>query len=110
HFTPGRTEAEYADPEVLRRIRSRCLNAARAQIQPVSTSGLARFLASWHGIDERPSSSPDEVLLALQRLGGAALPASAWETHVLPARLRDYSPAHLDTLIAEGEVLVRVRG
>ncbi|GAB3820514.1 ATP-dependent helicase [Tessaracoccus terricola] len=110
HFTPGRSEPEYSDPDVLRRIRSRCLNAARAQIQPVSTTGLARFLSSWHGIDERPLSSPDEVLVALQRLGAAALPASAWETQVLPARLRDYSPAHLDTLVAEGEVLVRVRG
>ncbi|MCC2592446.1 ATP-dependent helicase [Tessaracoccus sp. OS52] len=110
HFTPGRTEAEFSDPEVLRRIRSRCLTAARAQVQPVSTSGLARFLAAWHGVDDRPFSSPDEVLVALQRLGGAALPASAWETQVLPARLRDYSPSHLDQLVAEGEVLIRLRG
>jgi ATP-dependent Lhr-like helicase len=50
------------------------------------------------------------VLLALQGLAGAALPASAWETHVLPARLRRYSPAHLDALLAEGEAVIRVRG
>ncbi len=110
HFTPGRSEPEYSDPDVLRRIRTRCLADARAQIQPVSTSGLARFLAAWHGVDDRPTSSPDEVLIALQRLAGAALPASAWETHVLPSRLRDYSPSHLDELVAEGEVLIRLRG
>ncbi len=110
HFTPGRAETEYSDPEVLRRIRGRALAAARAQIQPVSTSGLARFLAAWHGLDERPESSPDEVFTALQRLAGAALPASAWETQVLPSRVRGYSPSHLDTLLAEGEVVIRFRG
>lgn len=110
HFTPGRDGLEYSDPEVLRRIRARCLAIARAQVQPVSHTGLARFLTHWHGVDDRPVSSPDEVLLALQRLAGAVLPASAWETHVLRARLRDYRPVHLDELIAEGEVVIRVRG
>src|SRR5690606_38363847 len=32
-------------------------------------------------------------------------PASAWESFVLPARVRDYSPAMLDELTATGEVL-----
>ncbi|NLE97696.1 MAG: ATP-dependent helicase [Propionibacterium sp.] len=110
HFTPGRSAPEYSDPDVLRRIRTRCLAAARAQIQPVAPTGFARFLASWHGVDERPESSPDEVLAVLQRLAGAALPASAWETQILPSRLTGYLPSHLDTLLAEGEVVVRLRG
>lgn len=112
-LTPGRftaSDVEYVDPEVLRRLRSRSLAKARSQLQPVSQSGYARFLAASHQLIDRPESSPDEVLLALQRLAGATLPASAWETHVLPARLRDYRPSHLDTLIAEGEVLIRMRG
>ena len=107
-FTAG--ELEYVDPEVLRRMRSRSLARARSELQPVSQTGYARFLASTHQLTDRPQSGPDEVLLALQRLAGAALPASAWETHVLPARLAGYSPAHLDALIAEGEVVVRLRG
>ena len=110
NFTPGRDEVEYCDPEVLRRIRTRCLALARAQVQPVTPSAYARFLADWHQVDDPPESSSDEVLIALQRLGGAALPASAWETHVLPSRLRGYLPSHLDELVAEGEVLIRVRG
>ncbi|MFT3889430.1 MAG: ATP-dependent helicase [Arachnia sp.] len=109
-FTPGTTEPEFVDPEVLRRLRSRSLARARAQLQPVSASAYARFLADLHQVTDRPESSPDEVLLALQGLAGAALPASAWETHILPARLRRYSPAHLDALLAEGEALIRVRG
>lgn len=110
NFTPGRIGVEYADPDVLRRIRNRSLAAARAQIQPVSASGLARFIAAWHGVDDPPPSSPDEVLIALQRLAGIALPASTWETQILPARVRGYSPTHLDELLAEGEVVIRLRG
>ncbi|MDO5736532.1 MAG: ATP-dependent helicase [Propionibacteriaceae bacterium] len=110
HFTPGREGVEYCDPEVLRRIRTRCLAMARSQVRPVSTAAYARFLADWHQISDPPQSSADEVLIALQRLAGAALPASAWETHVLPSRLRGYHPTHLDELVAEGEVVIRVRG
>ncbi len=110
HFTPGREDAEYCDPEVLRRIRTRALALARSQVQPVSASAYARFLTDWHQVSDPPESNPDEVLIALQRLAGAALPASAWETHVLPSRLRGYQSTHLDELVAEGEVLIRVRG
>ena len=109
-FTPGVTDQEFVDPEVLRRLRGRSLAAARRELQPVSQSAYARFLAATHLLDDRPRSSPDEVLLALQRLAGAVLPASAWETQVLPARLAGYSPAHLDALVAESEVVIRVRG
>ncbi|WP_197512081.1 Lhr family ATP-dependent helicase [Tessaracoccus coleopterorum] len=86
------SDLEYVDPEVLRRLRSRSLAKARSELQPVSQSGYARYLASSHQLVERPGSSPDEVLLVLQRLAGVALPASAWETHVLPSRLGGYSP------------------
>ena len=109
-FTPGVADQEYVDATVLRRIRSRSLAKARAELQPVSQSGYARFLGAAHQVDDRPQSSPDEVLFALQRLAGAFLPASAWETHILPARLAGYQPGHLDALLAEGEVVARVRG
>ncbi len=109
-FTPGIIEPEFIDPDVLRRVRGRSLARARAELQPVSGSGFCRFLAAAHQVDDPPDSNPDEVLFALQRLAGAFLPASAWESHVLPARLKGYLPAHLDTLLAEGEVVVRIRG
>ena len=50
------------------------------------------------------------MLLGLQQLAGAVLPASVWESHVLPARVAGYQPSHLDQLLAEGEVLIRLRG
>jgi ATP-dependent helicase Lhr and Lhr-like helicase len=42
---------------------------------------------------------------AIEQLQGVALPASALERLVLPARVADYSPAYLDELCASGEVV-----
>ncbi len=39
-----------------------------------------------------------------ESLQGAPLPASLLETSILPARIADYAPSGLDTLIAAGEV------
>jgi ATP-dependent Lhr-like helicase len=47
----------------------------------------------------------DGVLAVVEQLAGALVPASALETLVLPARVRDYSPAMLDELTSAGEVL-----
>ena len=38
------------------------------------------------------------ALMAEKQLQGAAIPASAWERLVLPARVPDFSPAYLDEL------------
>ena len=40
----------------------------------------------------------------LELLDGFELPAGAWETDVLPARMRDYDPLWLDGLCLSGEV------
>jgi ATP-dependent Lhr-like helicase len=47
----------------------------------------------------------DGVLAVVEQLAGALVPASALESLVLPARVRDYSPAMLDELTSAGEVL-----
>jgi ATP-dependent Lhr-like helicase len=45
------------------------------------------------------------VLDAIEQLQGAAVPASVLEREVLPARVDDYTPAMLDTLMSAGEVV-----
>src|ERR671932_1193169 len=47
----------------------------------------------------------DGVLAVVEQLAGALVPASALESLVLPARVRDYAPAMLDELTSAGEVL-----
>lgn len=95
---------------MLRRLRSRSLAALRAEIEPVSAGALGRFLPAWQHVGRGGGSGGalrgiDGVLQAAEQLQGVALPASAWETLVLPSRVRDYSPAWLDELMASGELV-----
>ena len=95
---------DYCDAAVLRILRRRSLAAIRAEVEPVAATDLARFLPSWQHIPGRLRGH-DGVLRAVEQLCGAMLPASAVETLVLAARIRDYRPALLDELTAAGEVL-----
>lgn len=84
--------AELCDPQVLRTLRRRSLAALRAEVEPVEPIQLARFLSAWQGVGAS-SRGPDALLRVVEQLSGVPLPASAWESLVLPARLPAYSPA-----------------
>ncbi len=108
-FRPDRQGAEWCDAEVLRRIRTRSLAALRHEVEPVSPDTLGRFLPAWQHV-QTPGvrgglRGIDGVLQVVDQLAGVALPASAWESLVLPARVSDYAPSMLDELTATGEVL-----
>ncbi|MGJ9413396.1 ATP-dependent helicase [Aeromicrobium sp. CF4.19] len=103
-FRPAADGAEWVEPGVLRRLRSRSLAAARQQIEPVDPDALARFLPAWQGVGSSARGA-EAVLGVVDQLAGVTLPASAWESLVLPARVRDYSPGMLDELLGAGEVV-----
>jgi ATP-dependent Lhr-like helicase len=104
-FLPeGTDEPEWCDTEGLRRIRMRSLAALRGSIEPVPPAAFARFLPAWHHMD-RPLEGIDGVLQVVEELAGVPIPASAWESLILPSRVADYSPALLDELTAAGEVV-----
>jgi ATP-dependent helicase Lhr and Lhr-like helicase len=103
-FRPGGTEREWVDADVLRRLRSRSLARLRQEVEPVDAAALTRFTVSWHGIGSARRGH-DALLDALEQLQGAPIPASVLEREVLPARVADYQPAMLDTLIAAGEII-----
>ncbi|WP_433130678.1 ATP-dependent helicase [Micromonospora sp. CA-240977] len=103
-FTPDSSGAQWCDAEVLRMLRRRSLAALRREIEPVPPRALATFLPRWQQVGS--SARGVEALAAtVEQLQGAAVPASALERLVLPGRVADYSPAHLDELCASGEVL-----
>ncbi|MEN0070436.1 MAG: ATP-dependent helicase [Propionicimonas sp.] len=99
---------EFCDQRVLQVLRRRSVAALRDAVEPVSTRDFARFLPSWQGLGELRGT--DGVLRAVEQLAGVPLPASAIESLVLPARVRDYRPAMLDELTAGGEVLWQGHG
>ncbi|BCQ10254.1 ATP-dependent RNA helicase SrmB [Mycobacterium heckeshornense] len=96
---------QWCDAEVLRILRRRSLAALRAQVEPVSTAAYARFLPAWQQVGSETNSGPDGLLAVIDQLAGVRMPASAIEPLVLAPRVRDYSPAMLDELLASGEVM-----
>jgi ATP-dependent Lhr-like helicase len=103
-FRPGGSEREWVDPGVLRSLRTRSLARLRHEVEPVDAEAFGRFAMSWHGIGVG-RRGPEALLDAIEHLQGAAVPASVLEREILPARLADYEPAMLDTLVAAGEVV-----
>ncbi|KAB1867055.1 ATP-dependent helicase [Microbacterium algeriense] len=97
-------DLEWCDSEVLRRLRMRSLAAIRGSVEPVSPEAYARFLPDWQHLG-RPLEGVDGVLTVIEQFAGVPIPASAWESLVLPSRVRDYSPAMLDELTSAGEVI-----
>ncbi len=95
---------EWCDAEVLRRLRRRSLAALRQEVEPVPPRALAAFLPQWQHLSGHRLRGPDGLLRVVEQLQGAALPASALEKLILPARLSDYSPGLLDELTAAGEI------
>jgi ATP-dependent Lhr-like helicase len=106
-FRPGGLHREWCDAEMLRLIRRKSLARLRREVEPVEQHTLARFLTHWQGLLAPRRSGHgnlDGLLDAIESLQGAPLPASLVETAILPARIAEYAPAGLDTLIAAGEV------
>ncbi len=97
-------ETEWCDTEVLRRLRMRSLAAIRGSVEPVPPEAFARFLPVWQHL-ARPLEGIDGVAAVIEQLAGVPVPASAWESLVLPSRVADYTPAMLDELTATGEVI-----
>jgi ATP-dependent Lhr-like helicase len=103
-FRPAGAGSEWCDAEVLRSLRRRSLARLRKEVEPVPPAALGRFLPAWQHVGGR-LRGVDGVLTAIDQLAGAPVPASALESLVLPARVRDYEPSYLDELTAAGEVL-----
>ncbi|MGC2211412.1 MAG: crosslink repair DNA glycosylase YcaQ family protein [Candidatus Korobacteraceae bacterium] len=115
-FRPGSAHREWVHPEVLQQLRRITLARLRREVEPLDARVLGVFLSRWQGVGSnrggRESKSGansavklDAVLDAIETLQGLALPLSEWEREILPARIRDYDPAALDTLMAAGELV-----
>jgi ATP-dependent Lhr-like helicase len=96
---------QWCDRRLLARIHRYTVKRLRAEIEPVQASDFLRFLFDWQHVS--PSArmqGSDAIAAVLGQLEGFDVPASAWETEVLPARIAEYDPAWLDEHCLAGRV------
>lgn len=105
-FTPGGTQREWIETDVLKQIKRRSLAGWRQQIEAVDNSQFAAFIADWQAVTN-PRPGVDALFDAIEQLQGIPLPASVLETEILPARVKDYRLGQIDELLVSGELLWR---
>jgi ATP-dependent Lhr-like helicase len=102
---PSPPPQQWCDRRLLARIHRYTVKRLRAEIEPVQASDFLRFLFDWQHVS--PSSrmqGSDAIAAVLGQLEGFDVPASAWETEVLPARIAEYDPAWLDEHCLAGRI------
>ena len=87
----------------LARVHHYTIRRLRAEIDPVAARDFLRFLFAWqHVAEETRLEGPDALPAVLASLEGFEAPAKAWETEILPARLKDYEASWLDAQCLAG--------
>src|SRR6266516_4273127 len=104
-FTPQAAADEWCERGLLARIHNYTVKRLRAEIEPVAPRDFLRFLFAWQWVEtEARREGPDALDGVVEQLEGFAAPAGAWETEILPARLRGYEPAWLDDRCLAGRI------
>ena len=104
-FRPGATEEEFCDRRVLARIHRATIGRLRREVEPVSQATFIRYLLRWQRVDpDHRLRGEDGLLEVIEQLQGFEAAAGAWESEILPSRIRDYDTHLLDKLCWEGEV------
>jgi ATP-dependent Lhr-like helicase len=102
----GDATLEWCERRLLARIHRYTIKTLRAEIEPVSGADFMRFLFDWQGVTRQPKPEGVESLAAVvAQLEGYEVPAAAWESDVLAARLNEYDPHWLDSLCLAGRAL-----
>ena len=104
-FTPGAPGEEWCERMLLARIHRNTLGKLRREIEPVEVRDYVRFLCDWQRLSpDTRVQGPEALAGVLAQLEGFEAAAGAWESALLPARIKDYSIAWLDDLCAAGRI------
>ena len=107
HYTEAEVE-EWCERRILARIHRRTMRRLRDAVRPVTSAAFVRYLTYAQGIlPGGRRSGVGGLLEVLRELEGFVAPVSAWEAHILPARVDDYDPAWLDALCLSGQITWR---
>src|SRR5262249_996224 len=98
------TETQFCHRRILARIHRLTLGRRRKEIEAVNSGGFMRFLGRWqHLAPGTQLHGVDGLFQILKQLQGYEISAAAWESVVLPRRLKNYDPEWLDRLCLAGE-------
>ena len=104
-FTPGTATEEWCERRLLARIHGYTVKRLRAEIQPVAARDFLRFLTSWQRVSpDARMEGPDALDTVIHQLEAFEAPAGAWESEILPARIKGYDPTWLDDRCLAGHV------
>ena len=104
-FTPDQDAMEWCDRRLLARIHRHTLDRLRQEIEPVSAADFLRFLAVWQHVDpQHKLDGPTGLVGVLEQLEGFEVPVGAWESHILPERLKRFSRTWLEELCLSGQL------
>ncbi|MCG8324744.1 MAG: hypothetical protein MI673_04440, partial [Thiotrichales bacterium] len=90
---------------LLARIHRYGLSALRQQIKAVSASRYMQFLLQWHGLGQDRGMGEAALARTLEMLEGFSCPAGAWETDIIPSRIKNYFGQDLDRQCSNGQFI-----
>ena len=106
HSEPaGAGAPEWCHRRLLARIHRLTIGRLRKEVEPVTAAEFMRFLFQWQHVSPGSRLHGEAGLLdVIAQLAGFEAAASAWEPHLLRARLAKYEPVLLDRLCLSGAV------
>ncbi|AZZ47707.1 ATP-dependent DNA helicase [Pseudomonadaceae bacterium SI-3] len=105
-FTLGAREDEWCERHLLARIHRYTVKRLRREIEPVERADFMRFLFDWQHLSEATRMQGRDALgTVVEQLEGFQAAAGAWESDLLPARLKDYGGTWLDELCRSGRIV-----
>ncbi|QCY14874.1 DEAD/DEAH box helicase [Pseudomonas sp. MPC6] len=105
-FTPGAPQEEWCERHLLARIHRYTVKRLRREIEPVALQDFMRFLFDWQHLSAATQGQGSAVLPAIvAQFEGYPAAASAWDSDILPARIKGYSASWLDDLCRSGKLV-----
>ena len=106
HFTPGADQEEWCERHLLARIHRYTVKRLRREIEPVTLQDFMRFLFDWQHLSTATQGQGSAVLPAIVgQFEGYPAAASAWDSDILPVRIKGYSASWLDDLCRSGKLV-----
>jgi ATP-dependent Lhr-like helicase len=101
----GAGAPEWCHRRLLARIHRLTIGRLRKEVEPVTAAEFIQFLLQWQHVSPGSHLHGEAGLLDIvAQLAGFEAAASAWEPHLLRARLAKYEPELLDRLCLSGLV------